>query len=152
MTLIKKNRAFTLLEILLVVAAIGILAAITIVAINPTKQLGATKNAQRQADVNTILNAMYQYSIDHYGAVPSSVSTTDQEICATGTASTTCDQLGLLNLQALTDNEVYLFAIPIDPANTTISGTGYRLKKTASGRLTASAPLAELGTVISVTK
>lgn len=71
----KNNRGFTLLEILLVVAAIAILAGIVIVAINPGKQLAAARNSNRRVDVNTILNAVYQYSMDHGGAFPAGVDT-----------------------------------------------------------------------------
>lgn len=83
----KNNSAFTLIEILLVVAAIAILAGIVIFAINPSKQLAETRNTRRTVDVSTIYNALYQYSIDHRGAYPSSV---DSNWRMLGTATSGC--------------------------------------------------------------
>ncbi len=67
-----KQKAFTLLEILLVVAAIGILAAIVIVAINPQRQLAHGRDAKRKIDIKTINNSIEQYRIDN-GALPKSI-------------------------------------------------------------------------------
>lgn len=145
---IKEAAGFTLLEILLVVAAIGILAGIVILALNPGKQLADTRNAQRWSDVNTILNGIYQYSIDHDGAVPSDITTTVKEVCKTGAADCT----GLADLSALTTNEVYLVAIPEDPTGSSTNGAGYEVVKTANGRITVSAPDAEQGETITVTR
>ena len=58
---LRKTRAFTLLEILLVVGIIAILAGIVIIAINPSRQLAQVRNSQRISDIKQINNAMIQY-------------------------------------------------------------------------------------------
>ena len=136
------------MEILLVVAAIAILAGIVIVAINPTKQLGETRNAQRRSDVNTILNAVYQYAIDNNGTLPAaaSITTTPTEICKTGGTCT-----GLINLSDLTTDEKYLVSIPFDPTTSTANSTKYLISKTANNRVTVSAT-GEQGATITATR
>ena len=147
-----KNSGFTMLEILLVVAAIAILAGIVIVAINPGKQLAETRNAQRSTSVNTILNAVYQYAIDQNGTLPAGVPTTGAcgdataEICTTGGTCT-----GLVDLSVLTTNGTYLVGLPTDPSTATANGTGYHVLS-GNGRVTVCAPGAEQGATISVTK
>jgi len=153
--MIQRNQktGFTLLEILLVVGAIAILAAIVIVAINPTKQLGQTKNAQRRADITTVLNAVYQYSIDNNGAIPGDISTTSRNICKTGIATTACADMDAVDLRVLTNNELYLTAIPQDPiGGMSTDTTGYFIKKTASNRINVTANFAEQGEVITATR
>lgn len=143
-----------MLEILLVVAAIAILAGIVIVAINPGKQLAETRNAQRNSAVNTIINGIYQYSIDNRGALPAGVvagtcGDAANEVCVTGAADCT----GLVDLSVLTNNGTYLVQIPEDPSGSaTTDGTGYHAVRTASGRIEVCAPLAEESATISVMK
>ena len=144
----KNKKGFTLIEILLVVAAIAILAGIVILAINPSKQLGDTRNAQRSADVNTVLNAIYQWSIDNNGSLPTGVTSTQTEICATGASSCT----GLIDLSVLTTNEAYLTEIPQDPTAASGNGVGYEISQSTNGRITVVAPDAEQSATISVTR
>ena len=120
-----KNRqqGFTLIEVLLVVAIIAILAGIVILAINPNKQLGDTRNSQRQADVNTILNATYQYSIDNQGNLPDTITTTATDICPTGATCTGTPTP--VDLSVLTTGGKYLVAMPKDPKTSTATDTGY---------------------------
>jgi prepilin-type N-terminal cleavage/methylation domain-containing protein len=150
-----QKKGFTLIEVLLVVAIIGILAGIVIFAINPARQLAKTNNAKRRVDVNTILNGVYQYAIDNNGAFPSAIVTPPDEgieICRTGD-SYNCT--GLINLWELTQYAKYIVAMPEDPvltSSTVTNGTGYYIKKTADNRIRVTAPNAELNETISVTR
>jgi type IV pilus assembly protein PilA len=150
----REQRGFTLLEVLLVVAVIAILAGIVIIAINPGKQLGDSRNAQRSADVTTILNAVYQYSLDNNGTVPASITTSATEICYTGAANCATPTVAI-DLTTVTSSEKYITAVPRDPqcpSVCTANGAGYTIMKTANGRITVAAPDAEQGKTISVTR
>lgn len=127
---------FTLLEVLIVVAIIAILAGIIILAINPTKQLGAARNTKRQADLNTIMSAVYQYSIDNNGAMPGTIIGTAKEICFDATACT-----GGIDLWStiVTSTSKYLPALPCDPAATCSTGNSTKytiLQDATTKRLT----------------
>ena len=142
------QKGFTLLEVLLVVAIIGILAGIVIIAINPNKQLADARNTQRKADVNTILNAVYQYTLDNKGVLPASLTVTSTEICAT----TGCSG-GLIDLAVLTASGKYLVALPVDPTGAIgTGGNGYKINKDANNRVVVTATQAENSATISVTR
>lgn len=145
-----KQSGFTLLEVLLVVAIIAILAGIVIIAINPSKQLGDTRNSQRQSNVTTISNAVYQYYLDN-NTLPSTIPSSSTQICATTGAN--CSSL--IDLGVLTTNEKYLVSLPSDPQCPTgcgTYGTGYFISKDANNRVTVTAPSAENGKTISATR
>jgi len=141
-SIVKKQGGFTLLEVLLIVAILTVLAGVVIIALNPGKQVGETRNSQRQADITTILNAVYQYSLDNNGALPSGITDKPTEICATGAPS--CN--GLVDLSSVTSKSKYVSNMPKDPQCSTTcatNGTGYKISKDASNKVTVSAPAAE---------
>jgi type IV pilus assembly protein PilA len=143
----KKQKGFTLIEVLLVIAILAILAGIVIVAINPLKQLADARNTQRRADATTILNAVYQYTVDNNGTLPATITTTPTAVCATGGTCT-----GLIDLSVISASEKYLTSLPKDPTSGTANSTGYNISKSANGRVTVAAPSAENSVTITVTR
>lgn len=121
------KKGFTLLEILLVIAAIGILAAVVIVAINPQRQLSQVRDAQRQSEVNTISKALNQYLIDT-GSYPNGVEGYYQEVCQTGNEQVggPTDCTGLLDLRPLVPT--YIASVPDDP-QAEGTGAGYSVRR-----------------------
>jgi prepilin-type N-terminal cleavage/methylation domain-containing protein len=143
----KSNKGFTLIEVLLVIAILAILAGVVIVAINPFKQLADARNTQRRADATTVLNAVYQYTVDNNGTLPATITVTPTAACATAGVCT-----GLIDLSVLAASEKYLTSLPKDPSSGTVNSTGYNISKSVNGRVTVSAPSAENGITISVTR
>ncbi len=146
------KKGFTLIELLLVIGIIAILAAIVIVAINPTRQLGQARNAQRNSDVNTMLNAIWQFAIDNNGDMPcapggspcvdtnwrqlgalaAGCDTVGTPTGATNHCSSLTIQAACLNLRSLSGT--YVVNVPGDPrwgsgnSNTTDSKSFYVVK------------------------
>ncbi|MBN1618858.1 prepilin-type N-terminal cleavage/methylation domain-containing protein [Candidatus Dojkabacteria bacterium] len=129
-----RNKGFTLIEILVVIALIMILAAITIIAINPIKHFADARNAQRSSDVTQILNAVTQYtsedghSIADFGTITSCTSGSD----AIGSGA------GNINLATLLVDS-YIVAIPEDPSTGSPQDTGYTICLTSGGRIQVAA-------------
>ena len=67
-----KYRGFTLIEILIVIAIIGILATIIIVFLNSARV--SAKNSERTTDVRTIKTGLEMYANDHGGNYPSTMT------------------------------------------------------------------------------
>lgn len=141
-----KYSAFTLIEVLIVIALIAILAAITIIAINPQQNFQDARNTQRSADVNTILNAITQFSARQGNLI------TDLD---GGNGLPDCTTPGAANIGTGTGNAnlvgelvpTYVVSIPIDPQGTGETDTGYTVCTTGTGRVRVSAPLAESTTI-----
>jgi prepilin-type N-terminal cleavage/methylation domain-containing protein len=126
---LRKSKGFTLIEILVVIGIIAILAAIVVVAINPSRQFAQARNAQRESDVNTILNAIGQDLADNKGVFVCSNGGT----AVTITAATTSIGTSGTNLACLVPTYISS-AIPMDPSGGTQANTGYTVSVNATGR------------------
>ena len=138
-----QQKGFTLLEILLVVAAIAILAGIVIVALNPGKQLGETRDGERRSDINTLMNATYQYSIDNNGDFPAAIDTATDTVQVIGTGSScTCDATAAEGTCVDLSGDLvptYLAGIPTDPRYGSAEETKYYINRTADERIVVGA-------------
>jgi len=140
----ENKKAFTLIEILLVIGIIILLAGAIIVAVNPGRQFAKARNTKRKTDTTAILNAIVQNMVDNQGswkcnAVPSLPTTTTVIATPGGVDLAPC----------LVPN--YLPKMPLDPQQGTQDqatgayNSGYNLRyDPATGRIEVCAPYAEL--------
>ena len=144
----RPSGGFTLVEILIVIAIIGILAAMVIISINPNRQFKSARDTQRLTNISTLLNAIGQNTAEHKG-----VFICNGVALAFPTASTTIKDSGFNLAPCLVPD--YLQALPFDPnltgavyTSTTSYDTGYEIiQDTATSRITIDAPGAELNPV-----
>jgi prepilin-type N-terminal cleavage/methylation domain-containing protein len=147
---LSQSKGFTLIELLVVIGILAVLLAITLIAINPARQFSQANNAKRASDANAILNAIHQFSVDNNGILPTGITATVSAISDGG--ADICDDLV----------PEYIAALPSDPqtnngenvleADCGSYNTGYEVVEDGNSRVTVSAPDAELGETIEVTR
>ncbi len=133
------KRGFTLLEILLVIALIGVLLATVLRLVNPQKRFGDVNNLQRKSDVLSIYTAINQYREDNRGNLPVGITTTAIDICQPGCVEDSTQ----IDITTEISKYIRLGKPPIDPVQTGTILTGYTVYANAQGKIVVSAPLAE---------
>lgn len=108
--------------------------------------LSDARNAQRQADVNTLLNSVYQYAIDNnWELPPTMVQGKLLMICKT---KMSCSGI---SLDELTNS--YIVKVPVDPQQDSSSPeSGYTIEVLSDGKIRVSAPKTENQESIFITR
>jgi len=130
----KLLKGFTLIELLVVMGILALLLAITLIAINPAKQLGDAATTSQKSNATQILNAISQYQADFTGTPPSGITTSVLPISKAG--ADICSLLVPKYIAALPNNA----GDPVTEAQCSTSyTTGFSVVKGASdNRITVS--------------
>jgi type IV pilus assembly protein PilA len=140
------QRGFTLIEILVVIGIIAVLAAIVLVAVNPSRQFKLARDSQRVSNVESILSAVGQNIAEHKGlftcnGVVWTIPSTATDI-RSGFGSSSSS--GGFDLAPCVVPD-YISSLPFDPSSSTAYyatstdyNTAYVIYEDSNGRITAS--------------
>ena len=151
----RNSKGFSLIELLLVVAIIGILSTTLIVAINPRRQFAKARDTERETDLVGILSTVQQYAAEHSGELPDTDGDSETNNFP---ATSTCIGTGLGCFDLAAAGEVgeelvpvYLLTMPVDPQDGDDTDTGYEIYVDANGHLIGTAT-SEISGVITVSR
>lgn len=144
-----RKKGFTLLELLVVMAILGVLASVLVVSINPARQFAKARDVERESDLQGIVAAVFQYASEHSGSLPDTDGDPETSNFPT---SMTCigTGVGCFDLAGAGDTgdeivPVYMVEFPKDPKMVSTSqpgtdaDTGYEIMVDVYGHIHANA-------------
>jgi prepilin-type N-terminal cleavage/methylation domain-containing protein len=146
---------FTLLELLIVIAIIGVMSTVLMMVINPAKQLAKARDSERKSDIYAIVSAIDRYATEHSGTLPDTDGDPDTNnfptspVCIGG--GSPCFDLANSGEIGETIVPEYMYEIPYDPKTGDATDTGYDVYVDSNGYIHASAT-GEVETSISVVR
>lgn len=137
------NMSFTIIELLLVIAIIGILATTMMVILKPSTMLARARDSQRETDINSILMLVRQYASDHSGTLPDTDGDSETSNFPTSLTCIGTDP-GCFDLASAGDDDEsivpdYSASLPKDPRTGTDGDLGYLIMVDDNNHLTSSA-------------
>lgn len=153
---VQPKKGFTILDSLVIIAALCVVAFLGYLVLNPEKEGAESRNIHRSADISSVLTTLSTY-ISNTREIPQAIPVSSEcifignEICKMGPY----DCKGLVDLSFLSDmvsGESSVLTLPSDPASKSLNGTGYYVSHDGNGNLTVCAPYAERNVEVSFTK
>ena len=136
MFIFEKSKAFTLIELIIVIAVVSLIAAVSFVAINPVKRINDAKNAARDSNAKAIEKAIQNCIADNL-SVPellSSLSPLTNYMMVTeggstaGTAECATLDEAIARVNIVSAFKSHLGSMPVDEEATGVD-TGYYIKR-----------------------
>lgn len=122
-----KNKAFTLLELLLVISIISVLVSLVFFAVRPTEIFNRSQDMERRSHMDSLTKAIDLYKAENRGKYPTVFRTLQSgvyDICKAGNSGCTATSVNLDEL--LSAN--LMSEIPVDPACNSGNDTCYDVK------------------------